>query len=156
MEDEKKFNAFRIPMIELMTIIGIFSVVSVLIVQMFLSTDKMQARAINISRGVLEAESLAESIKGSDDSNILQILGAKVWEGKENSYTLFYDKEWNPVDVENSNLIIIEYESVLDDIGTLDTYRIIAYAEGKPENIDESDNALCNLIVKKYIGSIEN
>ena len=152
MGSEKKHSTFRLPMVEMIIIIGIFSVVSLLIVKMFVSTDKLQAKAVNISRAVMEAESLAELIKGSKATDILQDIGARQLED-HNGYVLFYDKEWNQVEEENSNLIMIEYEAIPDDYGTLDTYQIIAYAQESYDFLDE--NVLCDLIVKKYRSNVE-
>ena len=151
MKADKKQITFRMPMIELLIIVGVFAIVSVLIVRMFISTDRLQAKAVNISSSVMEVESIAELLKGSKSSeDLFQQIGAKQVDGMQNSYIIYYDKEWNQSKENIYNIILIEHvqESIVS--GVLDTYQVIAYDKKNIESVKENEIALCDITVKKY------
>lgn len=149
--DDNKQNSFRMPMIEMIIIIGIFAIISVLIVRMFISTDHLQGKAVNVSRSVMEAESIAEYIKGSDSSsNIWEELGAEKLEETQDSYVIYYDREWNKVEKDASNIIVIHTFEEIDEYGSMSTYQILAYDKESLSMITEQDIALCELTVKNY------
>lgn len=75
----KKIGSSRfsgIPMLEMIISIGVFAVISVFILQLFLSGNTMQSKAKDISKGIILAENAAETIKGSKDlESAIQTLG---------------------------------------------------------------------------------
>lgn len=150
MEAEKKQNSFRLPMIEIVIILGVFAVISVLIAKMFVSTDQIRSKAENISRAVLETESIAEILKGRDVSKTLfEEIGAKESQNTDSTYFIYYDKFWNTVKEDAKNVIIIHYTETDDEYGGMITYQISAYTAKNDEEFDESEKPLCDLIVKK-------
>ena len=63
-----KQSTARLPLVESVIIIAIFAVVSVVIMQMYLSANRIQKKAVNISKATILAENKAEEIKnGSKD-----------------------------------------------------------------------------------------
>lgn len=156
METEKKQNSFRLPMIEMVIILGVFAVISVLIVRMFVSTDRMSTKALNISRAVIETESIAETLKGREVSEALfRDIGAVEAKNTDDTYFIYYDKYWNvlkeEVKSEAKNVIVIHFTESISEYGDMNTYQITAYESEDGEQINESDEPLCDLTVKKLI-----
>ena len=58
-----KQKTARLPLIESVIIIAIFAVVSVIIMQMYLSADRIQKKAVNISKATIMAENRAEKFR---------------------------------------------------------------------------------------------
>lgn len=58
-------NSFRAPLLELVIVIGIFAVISVYLLQMFMTADKLRGKAVATSKGLVRAESVTEYIRGS-------------------------------------------------------------------------------------------
>lgn len=151
MNVEKKRNSFRLPMIEIIIILGTFVLVSVLIMKMFVATERIRTKAENISRAVLETESIAEILKGREvTSELFDALSAAKLEKTENTYIIYYDNEWNDAAVEESNyIIVIEHIDEQREFGGMDTYYVTAYDSEYKEVLEGKNQALCNLVVKK-------
>lgn len=150
MNVEKKQNSFRLPMIEMIIILGTFVVVSVLIMKMFVATERIRTKAENISRAVLETESIAEILKGREvTSELFDELSAAKIEKTENTYIIYYDSEWNDVVEESNHIIVIEHTDEQREFGGMDTFYVTAYDSGYMEALEENNEALCNLVVKK-------
>lgn len=144
MEKEKQYHSQRLPFIEIVLILGIFTVISVLIARIFVATDQIRMKAEEISRGVIEAENIAEQIKGYKvDDDLYTKLGAYKEDGKEASYIIYYDKDWNITSSQGAYGVVISWEDELTSYGGMDTYKVTAYKG------EEKDKVLCNLIVKK-------
>ena len=76
-----KQSTARLPLVESVIIIAIFAVVSVVIMQMYLSADRIQKKAVNISKATIIAENKAEELKaGSSDLD-----------------TRYYDDDWRDI-----------------------------------------------------------
>lgn len=150
MNVEKNRNSFRLPMIEIIIIVGTFAVISVLIMKMFVATERMRTKAEDISRAVLEAESIAETLKGREvTSELFDELSATKSEITENTYIIYYDSEWNDVVNESNHFIVIEYIDEQREFGGMDTFYVTAYDSDYKEVLEENNQALCNLVVKK-------
>lgn len=149
-EKEKQHNSLRLPFIEIILILGIFTVLSVLIARIFVATDQIRIKAEEISRGVIEAENIAEQIKGHKvDDELYKRLGAykeeegNASEDEKSSYIIHYDKDWNVISAKGDYSIIISLEEKPTSYGGMDTYKVIAY-----KGVEEK-NVICNLIIKK-------
>lgn len=150
MRVEKKQNSLRLPMLEIIIILGTFLVISVLIMKMFLATERMRIRAENISRAVLEAESIAEFIKGREVTNkLFDELSATKLELTENTYLIHYDKKWNDVVNESNQIIVIEYIEEQRNFGGMDTFYVTAYESDYDKVLAENIKPLCKLVIKK-------
>ena len=73
-----KQSTSRLPLVESVITIAIFAVVSVVIMQMYLSADRIQKKAVNISKATILAENRVEELK----------TGSKDYE------TRYYDNNW--------------------------------------------------------------
>lgn len=62
MEDNKK-RVFTMPLLELVLVIGIFVVVSVILMKMFLSADQLRGSAVVLSEQTILAENDIEQLK---------------------------------------------------------------------------------------------
>lgn|GEM_PF-6564993 len=150
MEKEKQHSSLRLPFIEILLILGIFTVLSVLIARIFVATDQIRIKAEEISRGVIEAENIAEQIKGHKvDEELYKRLGASreegedASEGKESSYTIHYDKDWSVTSEKGDYRITISLEEKPTSYGGMDTYKVIAYKDVEERSV------ICDLIIKK-------
>ncbi|MCR5331871.1 MAG: hypothetical protein K6E62_11910 [Lachnospiraceae bacterium] len=74
-----KQSTARLPLVESVIIIAIFAVVSVVIMQMYLSANRIQKKAVNISKATILAENRAEGIRN----------------GSESWTVMYYDSDWN-------------------------------------------------------------
>lgn len=105
----------RMPMLELILVIGYFSVISVFILQLFLSANMLQSKAKDEGKAIMQSEKIAETIKAAENFEVAkkesklveysttdekkqvekeiinQLKGAK----EQSIYTLHYDKDWN-------------------------------------------------------------
>lgn len=121
-------------MLELITSIGIFSVLCVFILEMFLGANAMQMKARDKGKAVLLSETLAETVKSASSfEDALSEIGAttkwadikkhqdgtyeisdfhdKQCDGEVAVYVLNYDKDWNTVNKSGEySIIIIPYE----------------------------------------------
>ena len=75
-----KQSTARLPLMESVIIIAIFAVVSVVIMQMYISANRLQKKAVNISKATILAENTAEEIR----------RGASAIQ-----QTKYFDPEWN-------------------------------------------------------------
>lgn len=81
-ENTTKGRSFRMSMLEIILVIGIFAIISLILTQLFMGTQKIQAKALDISKSYILTESIAEQVK----TGALEI---------SNTTEYFYDKEWN-------------------------------------------------------------
>lgn len=92
----------RLPLIESVIIIAIFAIVSVAIMRLYVAADKLQQKAVNISKATIAAENLAEAVKadaiipaGSRPVYSEAAPGAK--------YTVNYDGGWQQLESQNAD-----------------------------------------------------
>lgn len=150
MEAEDKQHLYRIPMIELITMLGVFVIVSVLIAKMFISTNRLQHKAVDISHSLMKVETVAEYIKGSNRvEETLVGLGAKAMKDTDH-YVIYYDKDWNPVSNEDTYMILINHKEEKSTYGIFDIYDIQAYDIGRYSAVKKEEEPLSDLTVKKY------
>lgn len=109
----------KLPMLEWILVIGFFAVISVFIIQLFLSANMLQSRAKDEGKAIMMSESIAETIKAAEgfedakkDLNFLEaskmekikeninLSGSKVIGEKEEMYMLCFDKNWEESDTE--------------------------------------------------------
>lgn len=110
-----KQSTARLPLVESVIIIAIFAVVSVVIMQMYLSADRIQKKAVNISKATILAENMAEELKaGSGDRE-----------------TRYYDEKWRDIGANGGNSSKAAFKMTCDTIeeiseryGSLTVFRI--------------------------------
>ena len=108
-----KQSTARLPLVESVIIIAIFAVVSVVIMQMYLSADRIQKKAVNISKATILAENLAEELKtGAGDIE-----------------TRYYDNNWKDLGNNGSEAAFkmtcsMQVENVNRSYGSFTVYKI--------------------------------
>ena len=114
--------AVRLPLVESVIIIAIFALVSVAIMRLYVSADKLQGRSVNISKATIMAENRIEALKS----------GAEQVSGTEKVYL---DKEWNSCG--EADAFFSMTTEVTDrsngKTGTLTDVRITVDVEGKEQ-----------------------
>lgn len=103
-------------MLEIVICIGIFAIISVFLLQMFLSSNALQEKSEDVGKSILKAENMAETIKAADnieqaidqlqleqafiamdekeDTYTLKGVFQKKAEGTKEGYISYYDKNW--------------------------------------------------------------
>lgn len=154
------------PMLEIVLSIGIFTIISVFILQLFLSADSLERQAKDISKAVIYAENVAEVIKsyGSVESGmnflgfsknfgILEYEIEEKWSKKEMThYVLSYDQDWNITKEERTYEVIVIPELLEEDLGSLSYVYIYVYhtRDNKLVKTDTSKKELYSLKVAVY------
>ncbi|MCR5325030.1 MAG: hypothetical protein K6E85_17370 [Lachnospiraceae bacterium] len=110
-----KQSTARLPLVESVIIIAIFAVVSVVIMQMYLSADRIQKKAVNISKATILAENKAEELKN----------------GSKDLETRYYDNEWQDISQNGGNgekaaftMTCDTIESISETYGSLTIFKI--------------------------------
>lgn len=74
--NEEKTKSFRMPLIEIIIVVAVFAIVSVFIMRMYVSADKLQHESELMSRAVIELQNEAEIFKGlSATDNVTAVMG---------------------------------------------------------------------------------
>lgn len=157
MAKELETRSAKMPMLEIIITIGIFAVVSVFIMELFLSANTLQNRAKDKSKAIILAETIAETVKSSKDfEEATEELGLKKTVGRitqkdgENYqvseidksddgkdsidiYIGHFDENWQAVQEENCySVIVIPSEEQVEDkvMGNYEIYiyRLKSYA----------------------------
>ncbi|MDO5518959.1 MAG: hypothetical protein Q4G58_00565 [bacterium] len=100
MSSKIKSRRLNASMLEIICTLGILVVVSVLLLKLFLGANSLETKARDISEACILAESMAETIKGSNSiEEALKTL--KVNQIQDNYttsiYEKYYDTDWKPV-----------------------------------------------------------
>ena len=110
-ENSKKSNSFRAPLLELVIIIGIFAIVSVYLLRMFMASDKLRGNAVATTESVLLTQSVAEYIKGLDKNSPADIYAelAKKFGGKsdQSGLKIKYGKSFDTVEKDETYTLIV-------------------------------------------------
>lgn len=165
----------RLPMVELIVSIGIFAVLSVFLMEMFLAANSLSQKARDEGKAITLAETIAETIKTADcEDTALEEIGAGTkWacvESKEDGssklsnildketenstkvYVLHYDKKWNKVDKEDAySVILVPFSSNVQD-KIIENYSLYVYRlDGYPSLLHYEKNVeLFQLNFSKY------
>ena len=112
--------AVRLPLVESVIIIAIFALVSVAIMKLYVSADKLQGRSVNISKATILAENRIEALKS----------GAEKADGMQKAY---FDKEWNSCSEADAYFCMTTEVTDRADgkTGTLTDVKITVDVEGK-------------------------
>lgn len=133
MKKIKESRTSSIPMLEIIFSIGIFTIISVFVLQLFLSADVLQKKAKDTSKAVIYAENIVEVLKASDSfEEAIELLGLKEEKGTikqednnsyqlevlgENSsgddiyYSAYYNRQWEVVEKRDTySIIVVPYE----------------------------------------------
>lgn len=87
-------NTSHLPLVESVIIVAIFAVISVFIMQMYVTADRLQGKSVTISKATMLAENYIEAVKGgaeelpsneqegdaTDDGTVNYVLYSEDWE----------------------------------------------------------------------------
>lgn len=127
--EDKGNHSFRVSMVELILVIGIFTIVSVFLVKIFLETEKIQQKALNISKATIQAEFVAEKYKNSGSiMELVEQLNLIPSETNEGEYYMYFDTDWNQInDSSNRQLFVKEINNKTTSSGNLKECNISVY-----------------------------
>lgn len=131
---------------ELVIVIGIFAIISVYLLKMFMTADRLRGKAVATSKGLVRAESVAEYIKGSSEGTLADLKKAVCTEFgavEENGVLVIrYNKSWDVTDKTGEFLLCVK----LEENGS-SGYKgnITVYSEKK-------DTEYCNLEITGLLG----
>lgn len=117
----------KMPMLELVLVIGYFSVISVFILQLFLSANMLQSKAKDEGKAIIQCEKFAETVKAADSfeqakkeygllkyskiddkKQIEKVIMDKLEKETEDLfYMLHFDKDWNESKTESVYTMVI-------------------------------------------------
>ena len=148
-----RLHSFRMPMIELILVIGIFAVISVFLVQMFMGTSRLQDKANDISRALIQAQTIAEQIKNSASiGETAKLLEMDNFDNSSLHYCIYYDSNWNQTKSPSTNIILITSSVDKMENGRLVSAIIKAYACRDVESTKEKE-ALVELTASKWVSA---
>lgn len=150
-KENDKSDSFRMPMIELILVIGIFAVISVFIVQMYMGTSRLQHKATDISKAMLQAETVAEQIKHSASiGETARVLGMIAYDSSAYNYCIYYDNDWKQTTSPSDNIILVTSTVEKKMNGRMVIAQIAAYACSDIESTNKNE-ALVELTAKKWV-----
>jgi type II secretory pathway pseudopilin PulG len=139
------------PMIELILVIGIFAVISVFIVQMYMGTNRLQNKATDISKAMIQAETVTEQIKHSASiGETAKVLGMVAYDSSSHNYCLYYDNDWKQTSSPSDNIILVTSTVEKKENGRMVVAQVTAYACSDVESTNDSDT-LVELTAKKWV-----
>lgn len=141
---------YRRTILELVLVTAIFAVVSVFILKIYLTADRLRGDAVAVSTATVQSESIAETVKLSGVQAAAEQFDMEAGEGY---FILRFDKNWNrTAEKEKYQLVLVP-----GDVKNGLAYAVI-YAGGagleadvKSGSIAES-GLLCRLNVAVYVG----
>lgn len=141
----------KMPMIELVVMIGIFAIISVFLLEMFLAANALQCKAKDEGKAIMLAESVAETIKSADsfesaveamelvstscvleknENGTYQIsqLGEENASGEKTElYMLHYNEQWEATEeADTYSLMLLPYTEV-EQGNDIENYEIYIY-----------------------------
>ncbi len=139
------------PMIELILVIGIFSVISVFIVQMYMGTNRLQQKATDISKATIQAETVTEHIKHSASiGETARLLNMVAYDTSSYNYCIYYDHDWNQTSSPSDNIILVNSTVEKQVGGRMVLAQIRAYACSDVESTSNYE-VLIELTTKKWV-----
>lgn len=128
MRAKEKLNSGT-PMLEIVLSIGIFGVISVFILQLFLAADTFQKKSKDLSRAVIEAQSVMEVLKAMDNKEAIDYMKLSLKE--DNTYVKYYDDKWQPCDKEGKFSIIVKINVQEETRGSLNELEVVIKRQGE-------------------------
>lgn len=161
----KQSESTRLTLLELIISIGVFAIISVFLLEMFLAANSMQQQAKDEGKAITRAETVAETLKGanSQEQTFSQLSMQEAWgtmqqtkdgiyqivdvtsspdENKTKLYVTHFDKNWKKTEAEDCySLILIPYEENLQG-KVVNDYEIFVYRlNGYPSIINPKESA---------------
>lgn len=142
----------EVPLLEIIFTIGIFAIISIVILQMFLGADTLRRKAEDISRGTIAAETVIESIKGMDSiEEAMKSMGFSPGPEKEDfdeNYILTLGENWEKQE-EEAFRISVDLKENRKAGGTLQDIQVTVIKK-KPYGLFGKGEALELLTLSTY------
>lgn len=177
MEKRKESQNAKLPMLELIINIGVFAVISIFLLEMFLAANSMQQKAKDQGIAITKAETIAESIKNADSFSVTESdLGfTKMWgnvtEQEDGNYQItglsqsakkdatavyvqHFNEEWEAVTEEDTySVLLVPYTKNMQE-AIVENYEVYVYRlKGYPSLLQKEDQvALFEMSFSKYRG----
>lgn len=160
----KQSESTRLTLLELIISIGVFAIISVFLLEMFLAANSMQQQAKDEGKAITRAETVAETLKGADSQEqaFAQLSMQEAWgtmqqtkdgiyqivdvtsspdADKTKLYVTHFDKNWKKTEAEDCySLILIPYEENLQG-KVVNDYEIFVYClNGYPSIINPKES----------------
>lgn len=143
---------YRRTILELVLVTAIFAVVSVFILKIYLTADRLQADAVAISTATVQSESIAEAVK------LLGVQGAAARFGMEAGdgyYILRYDKSWGSTAGKEKYQVVLVPQETENGLERAVVYAGTAELESRiKQEQDVEDILLCRLFVARQMGAM--
>lgn len=150
-KNDGQSNSFRAPLLELVIIIGIFAIVSVYLLRMFMVADRFQGKAVATTKSIVKAESVVEFIRGTEASNTADLAGKLQAEfglksSRAKEYVINYDKSWKETETAGAYILVVNLSESKDEsgIGTKVSGNVCIYSSDRKENY-------CDIPFVKYV-----
>ena len=88
---------YRKVMLEMVLITGMFAIVSVFLIRMYLSADRLQRRAVAVSTATIRCESILEEMKCYGMNRALLRLEKVTFDEDAGCYVIGFDRQWQQV-----------------------------------------------------------
>ena len=165
MKRKKQAGSAKMSMLELIINIGLFGIISVFLLELFLAANTMQCKAEDKGKAIILSETIAETIKSSaqfeeaaKELGLMEItahismqedgtyqvtdLGTTQIEAENQKvYILHFDKQWQSVSSEDTySMILIPYTKEIQG-KILEYYQICVYRlDGYPSMLFKKGN----------------
>lgn len=162
----------KMPMLEMILVIGYFSVISVFILQLFLSANMLQSKAKDEGKAIVQSERIAETIKAADSfeaakkecklleyskiddkKQIEKIIMDKVENATvKRFYMLYFDMNWKESETESMYTMVIVPSVNTEFCMNMEEYDIYVFRlQGYASLFQQKDNEeLYHLHFAKY------
>lgn len=153
MQEKQTKSAFRMPMIELIIVIGVFALLSVFLVQMFMGTNRLQKRSTDISKALICTQTIAEQIKHTasigETAEKFQMIA---YDNTSLNYCIYYDKDWKQTSLPSDNLILVQSMITHEKTGRMVSAVIKAYTCTNVEHI-QKEEPIVTITADKWVAN---
>ncbi len=131
-------NSFKAPLLELVIIIGIFAIVSIYLLRMFMVADRLQGKAGAITKSLVRAESVAESIRGGSFDSLESLKKSiadkyNMEELVDGSLVIGYSKSWKQIKNDETYIMVVKLNEenglATGDVSVLTADRSIVFCK---------------------------
>ena len=141
---KRKFTSHHgAAMAEPIIVLSFFAIISVFLLRMFASTEKVRSGAEKMSKAVIRAESVIEYVLGSSEANgDPESIGFQM-ANDGRGYIKYYDKNWEETQTAGKYVMTLEVESEKTAAGEMLNYRVLV-------SETEEKKEIYALTAKKY------
>ncbi len=157
MIEKVKSRKLNMPMLEIVITLGILTIVSVLLMKLFLGANSLETKAKDISKACILVQSTGETIKAASSlETAVKDLGLENPErmGDTDVYKLYYDSKWQEVKAPRSYTMSISITKTEYGQNQMITAEITVIKEKAYAVIKKDMEPLASIMCKSYKGSL--